>query len=44
MTNVGRHAAAEKVRVTGRLMDHRLQIDISDDGVGTTVRVVVPAA
>ena len=34
MTNVSRHADAQNVSVHGRLVDHRLELEIADDGVG----------
>jgi PAS domain S-box-containing protein len=34
LANVARHAAASRVRVSGRLRDGRLEVEVADDGVG----------
>jgi signal transduction histidine kinase len=38
LTNVGRHAKAKSVEVSIRREDHRLSVQIADDGIGFDVR------
>ena len=34
LTNVAKHAWADRATVGARVLDHRLEVEVSDDGVG----------